>query len=48
MASPFPGMDPYFEGDLSQEFHKTLAGMIRAQLLPLLSPKYLALLANGM
>jgi hypothetical protein len=39
-------MDPYLEGDLWQEFHETLAGAIRAQLLPLLSPKYVALLAK--
>ncbi len=46
MASPFPGMDPYLEGDMWQEFHETLAGAIRAQLLPLLAPKYVALLAK--
>ncbi len=42
--SPFPGMDPYLEGDLWQEFHDTLANQIRAQLLPLLPPRYVALL----
>lgn len=46
MGSPFPGMDPYLEGDLWQEFHETLAGAIRAQLLPRLAPKYVALLAK--
>lgn len=46
MGSPFPGMDPYLEGELWQEFHETLAGAIRAQLMPLLSPKYVALLAK--
>jgi hypothetical protein len=46
MASPFPGMDPYLEGDLWQEFHETLAGAIRAQLVPQLPPKYAALLAK--
>ena len=46
MPSPFPGMDPYLEGDLSQEFHETLAGAIRAQLMPRLTPKYIALLAT--
>lgn len=46
MASPFPGMDPYLEGELWQEFHQTLAGEIRAQLLPQLRPKYVALLAK--
>jgi hypothetical protein len=42
--SPFPGMDPYLEGDLWQEFHDTLAHQIRAQLLTLLPPRYVALL----
>ncbi len=46
MPSPFPGMDPYLEGEMWQEFHETLAGAIRAQLLPLLAPKYVALLAK--
>ena len=32
MASPFPGMDPYLEGEMWQEFHETLAGAIRGQL----------------
>lgn len=46
MPSPFPGMDPYLEGELWQEFHETLAGEIRAQLLKVLPPKYVALLAK--
>ncbi len=46
MASPFPGMDPYLEGDLWQEFHETLASAIRARLMPLLAPAYVALLAK--
>ncbi len=46
MPSPFPGMDPYLEGELWQEFHETLAGAIRAQLMPRLTPKYVALLAK--
>ncbi len=46
MPSPFPGMDPYLEGELWQEFHQTLAGEVRAQLLPQLKPKYVALLAK--
>ncbi len=46
MPSPFPGMDPYLEGDLWQEFHETLASAIRAQLMPQLAPKYVALLAK--
>ena len=46
MPSPFPGMDPYLEGDMWRQFHETLAGGIRAQLMPLLAPKYVALLAK--
>lgn len=46
MSSPFPGMDPYLEGEMWQEFHETLAGAIRAQIMPLLAPKYVALLAK--
>ena len=46
MPSPFPGMDPYLEGDMWQEFHETLASAIRAQLMPRLTPKYVALLAK--
>lgn len=46
MASPFPGMDPYLEGELWQEFHETLAGAIREQLLSVLPPQYVALLAK--
>lgn len=42
--SPFLGMDPYLEGELWQEFHDTLCNQIRAQLLPLLPPRYVALL----
>ncbi len=42
--SPFPGMDPYLEGDLWQEFHDRLANQISEQLLPLLPPRYVALL----
>ncbi len=44
MPSPFPGMDPYLEGEMWPEFHETLAGAIRAQLIPSLRPKYVALL----
>lgn len=46
MPSPFPGMDPYLEGEMWQEFHETLAGAIRAQLLAVLPPHYVALLAK--
>lgn len=46
MPSPFPGMDPYLEGEMWQEFHATLSNAIRAQLLAVLPPKYTALLAK--
>ncbi len=42
--SPFPGMDPYLEGDLWQEFHDRLANQISTQLLAVLPPRYVALL----
>jgi hypothetical protein len=37
-------MDPYLEGELWQEFHSTLINAIRSQLMPKISPKYVALL----
>jgi hypothetical protein len=46
MASPFPGMDPFLEGEMWQEFHETLASAIRVQLLGKLGAKYVALLAK--
>src|SRR5689334_21058215 len=46
MGSPFPGMDPYLEGEMWQEFHQTLANALRTQLQPKLKPKYVALLAR--
>lgn len=46
MPSPFPGMDPYLEGELWQEFHERLAHQISVQLLAQLPPKYVALLAK--
>jgi hypothetical protein len=46
MPSAFPGMDPYLEGDMWQEFHERLANQISAQLMPLLAPRYVALLAK--
>ncbi len=44
--SPFPGMDPYLEGEMWQEFHDRLINQISAQLMPLLRPKYVALLSK--
>lgn len=46
MPSPFPGMDPYLEGELFQEFHERLANQISIELMPQLRPKYVALLAK--
>lgn len=46
MPSPFPGMDPYLEGEMWQEFHETLANAIRSALISQLRPKYVALLAK--
>ncbi len=44
MGSPFPGMDPFLEGEMWMEFHDTLASEIRAQVLSQLSPRYVAFL----
>ena len=44
MPNPFPGMDPYLEGEMWSEFHDRLANQISVQLMPLLRPKYVALL----
>jgi Protein of unknown function (DUF4058) len=43
MPSPFPGMDPYLEGDVWTSFHTHLATEIARQLTPRLRPKYVAL-----
>jgi len=42
--SPFPGMDPYLEGEMWQEFHHTLAHQIRMQLMKTMPSRYVALL----
>jgi len=39
-------MDPYLEGEMWQEYHQILANAIRAQLMPRLAPKYVALVAT--
>jgi hypothetical protein len=39
-------MDPYLEGEMWQEFHGTLIGAIRAQLMRVLPRSYVALLAK--
>ena len=43
MPSPFPGMDPYLEGNLWTSFHALFAPRIAIQLNQLLRPKYIAL-----
>lgn len=43
MPPPFPGMDPYLEGDDWTSFQTHLATEIARQLTPLLRPKYVAL-----
>lgn len=43
MANPFPGMDPYLEGDLWTSVHTDLCAEIARQLAPKLRPKYVAL-----
>ncbi len=43
MPNPFPGMDPYLEGDLWTTVHTDLCAEITRQLAPKLRPKYVAL-----
>src|SRR5437762_1812803 len=43
MPSPFPGMDPYLEGELWTNCHTQLAAEVARQLAPRLRPRYLAL-----
>lgn len=42
MRSPFPGMDPYLEGNWWTSFHAEFISMIAHQLMPMLRPKYIA------
>jgi hypothetical protein len=42
MPSPFPGMDPYIEGEMWVPFHTELAVEIARQLTPMLAPRYVA------
>lgn len=46
LSSPFPGMDPYLEGDLWPDVHQALANQIRRQLTPLIQPRYVARLGR--
>ena len=43
MPNPFPGMDPYLEGDLYTTVHTDLCAEIARQLSPKLRPNYVAL-----
>lgn len=43
MPSPFPGMNPYLEGNLWTSFHHELAVGVKLQLSPLLEPRYVAI-----
>src|SRR5579883_1198617 len=43
MPNPFPGMDPYLEGDLWTTVYTDLCAEIARQLAPKLRPKYVAL-----
>src|SRR5215212_4023519 len=43
MPSPFPGMDPYLEGDLWTTFHAQIAAEVTRQLVPKLRPRYVPL-----
>ena len=43
MPNPFPGMDPYLEGDLWASVHTDLCAEIARQLAPKLRPKYVVL-----
>ncbi len=42
MSSPFPGMDPYLEGELWTTVHAALAVEIARQLAPKIAPRYIA------
>ena len=42
MPSPFPGMDPYLEGEVWSDVHQALASRLRDQLTPQVRPKYTA------
>jgi len=40
MPSPFPGMDPFIEGDIWQDFHLSIIISIRDLLVPSVRPRY--------
>ena len=40
MPSPFPGMDPFIEGQRWQDFHTTFIALLKESLVPAVRPKY--------
>jgi hypothetical protein len=40
MPSPFPGMDPFIEGQVWKDFHHAFIGEARATLIPQVRPRY--------
>ena len=40
MASPFPGMDPFIEGQRWRDFHTTFITVVREMLAPQVRPRY--------
>ena len=40
MPSPFPGMDPFIEGQRWQDFHSTFIAVLKELLVPVVRPKY--------
>lgn len=40
MPSPFPGMDPYLEGQVWEEFHQLMINEIHSRLVPLVRPQF--------
>jgi len=40
MPSPFPGVDPFIEGQAWEDFHQGFIGELSAALVPLVRPKY--------
>jgi hypothetical protein len=40
MPSPFPGMDPFIEGQEWEDFHPTFICLLREVLMPQVLPRY--------
>src|SRR5688572_11321974 len=40
MPSPFPGMDPFIEGQAWEDFHHELIAVVRESLMPRVRPRY--------